>query len=494
MSLTLRAAADALQALPSGATASEVAQTAYRAAMLGARGNSGVILSQLMSGFATALKDAREMGPRELADALTQASQVGYAAVSRPVEGTILTVAREAARAAEQAAAEENPELIGVLERTLAAASLAVAATPTQLDVLARAGVVDSGGEGFRVILEGAWLGLTGRSPEDAPRPPHTRALLEGLDHAEQGYGFCTELLLEETDVPVSAIKSAMEELGDSVIVVGDTDLLRVHVHTPRPGRALEFAVDHGTLRKVKVENMQLQHEAFSAASAPPATEQASSIGVIAVAAGKGLKKVFRSLGAAVVEGGQTMNPSVQDLLSAVQSCGYREVVILPNNPNIVLTARQVQEFQPTPHTIEVVPTESVPQGIGALLAINFDADLATNVDAMRRAARAVRTVEVTRAVRDAEVDGIAVHIGDWLGIFDSRVVAAAGSPEAAGLQAIQHAPLDTLEVVTIYYGADSSEAPARHLAEQVRAARPGLEVEVVAGDQPHYPYVVSLE
>jgi dihydroxyacetone kinase-like predicted kinase len=309
--------------------------------------------------------------------------------------------------------------------------------------------------------------------------------------------------LLRGADLPAGAVKSAMEELGDSVIVVGDRDLLRVHVHTPRPGRALEFAVDHATLCKVKVENMQLQHEEFSAAAsaasaAQPAAPEAgekpvSSIGVIAVAAGEGFKKVFRSLGAAVVEGGQTMNPSVQDLLSAVQSCGYPEVVILPNNANIVSAARQVQEL--TPHTIEVVPTESMPQGIGALLAFNFEGDLATNVSAMRRAAKSVRTVEVTRAVRDArDLDGIAVQAGQWLGIFDGRVVAAEDSPGAAGLRAIEQAPLDTLEVVTIYYGADSSEAAARHLADQVRAARPGLEVEVVPGDQPHYPYVVSLE
>jgi uncharacterized protein len=499
MSLTLRAAADALKALPSGATAGAVAQTTYRAAMLGARGNSGVILSQLLSGFASALKDAQEMGPRDLAEALRRASEVAYAAVSRPVEGTILTVAREAARAAEEAAAQTDSDLVGVLERTLAAASLAVAATPSQLEVLARAGVVDSGGEGFRVILEGAWLGLTGRSPEETPssRAPHSRALLEGLDHTEQGFGFCTELLLQDADLPTSSVKSAMEELGESVIVVGDPDLLRVHVHTPRPGRALEFAVDHGTVCKVKIENMQLQHEEFSAAaSAPqtdaPETEQVSSIGVIAIAAGDGFKKVFRSLGAVVVEGGQTMNPSVQDILSAIQSCGYRELVVLPNNTNIVLTARQVQEL--TPHTIEVVPTESVPQGIGALLAFNFEADLSTNVDAMRRAARSVRTVEVTSAVRDAEVDGISVRSGDWLGIFDGQVVSTSDTPEAAGLEAIERAHLDTLEVVTIYYGADSSEAAARHLAERVRAARPGLEVEVVSGDQPHYPYVVSLE
>jgi uncharacterized protein len=284
-----------------------------------------------------------------------------------------------------------------------------------------------------------------------------------------------------------------MEALGQSVIAVGDVEILRVHLHTLRPGQALEFAVDHGTLAKIKVENMQLQHEALAAESFGGGDGQAaSSIGVIAVAAGEGLLKVFRSLGARVVQGGQTMNPSVQEILAAVNSSGYQELIILPNNSNIILTARHVQEL--TPHTVSVVPTETTPQGIGALLAFNFQADMQTNVGAMEQAARAVHTVEVTRSVRDAEVDGVPIRSGDMLGIYDGRIVVASATTDEALQRTLEHVPVDALEIVTIYYGAGASEAQAQTAAARLRQAHPSLAVEVIEGGQPHYPYVVSLE
>ena len=290
--------------------------------------------------------------PTSLASALSRASETAYQAVSKPVEGTILTVAREAAAAAEVGAGL-GCELPDVLERALRAASDAVAATPTQLEVLRKAGVVDSGGEGYRVILEGAWMWSTGRSLEvaDAPEPAtYSRALVQSTeDQGDSTFGFCTELLLRDGDLPLGEVKARMEELGESVIAVGDSTLMRVHVHTLRPGQVLEFAVDHGTLAKVKVENMQLQHDALvgqagqsAGGDAESQRATASSIGVIAVAAGEGFSRVFRSLGARVVQGGQTMNPSVQEILAAVNSSGYQELIILPNNSNIILTAKQV--------------------------------------------------------------------------------------------------------------------------------------------------------
>ena len=499
MSMTLQAAVDSLQRLGPDVPVNEVARTVYEAAMLGARGNSGVILSQLLSGFSQALAGATALTPAALAVALTTASDVAYRAVSKPVEGTILTVAREAAAAA-GVGARLGGEIPDVLERALRAASDAVAATPTQLEVLRKAGVVDSGGEGYRVILEGAWMWSTGRSLE-VNRPPdahgYSRALVQAVDEEESTFGFCTEFLLRDSDLALDEVKARMEALGESVIAVGDRDLLRVHVHTLRPGQALEFAVDHGTLAKVKIENMQLQHEAFVAAGANGAAsdadrQQASSIGVIAVAAGDGLLKVFRSLGARVVQGGQTMNPSVQEILAAVNSSGYQELIILPNNNNIVLTAKHVQEL--TPHKVTVIPTETAPQGIGALLAFNFQADMQTNVGAMAQAAHAVHTVEVTRSVRDAEIDGVQVHSGDMLGIYDGQIVAVSGTADEALLRTFDHAPVTALEIITIYYGADATEGDAHGVAARIRAAHPGLAVEVVAGGQPHYPYVVSLE
>jgi len=497
MSLTFQAAVQALRAMRDQATVAEVARAAYEAAMLGARGNSGVILSQLLRGFSQALFDAVELTPQGLADALTQASEMAYRGVSRPVEGTILTVARLAGSGAQTAAASANT-LSAVLEAALHAATEAVAATPSQLEVLRKAGVVDSGGEGYRVIVEAAWMWSTGRSLEQAAEArPRDRALLEGVEEEGATFGFCTEFLLRECDVASDEVKTSMEALGDSVIAVGDADLLRVHLHTLRPGQALEYAVDHGTLIKIKVENMQLQHEAFAAAGqraaiAVDTTEPVTSVGVIAVTAGDGFARIFRSMGATVVPGGQTMNPSVQDILAAINSSGYKELIVLPNNSNIVLTARQVGEL--TPHEVRVVATSTVPQGIGALLAFNYEADLDTNVVAMEHAVSAVHTIEVARAVRDADVDGIHVRTGQALGIFDGRVAVAADSIDEAVLRSLDLAPVDSLEIVTVYYGADETEAGAHALAARVRDAHQGLNVEVLGGGQPHYPYVVSLE
>jgi uncharacterized protein len=496
MSMTLQAAVEALRPLADDAPVSRVARTAYEAALLGARGNSGVILSQLLSGFAEALAESTELTPTALAAAFTTASEVAYRGVSQPIEGTILTVAREAASAA-VGAAKAGRDLPGVLQQTLLAATDAVAATPSQLEVLRKAGVVDSGGEGYRVIVEGAWMWSTGRSLDEATQSrPYSRALLEDIDEEESTYGFCTEFLLRDTDLSLPEVKARMEALGQSVIAVGDRELLRVHVHTLRPGQALEFAVDHGTLAKVKVENMQLQHQAFAVAGEGGASgadgQRATSIGVIAVAAGEGLLKVFRSLGATVVHGGQTMNPSVQDILAAVNSSGFKELIILPNNSNVILTARQVQDL--TTHNVALVPTKTTPQGIGALLAFNFQADMQTNVAAMEQAAHGVHTVEVTRAIRDAEVDGVPVKAGEMLGIYDGRVVEMSESADDVLLKTLGHAPVDALEIVTIYYGTGASEEAAHALAARIRESHPALAVEVVEGGQPHYPYVVSLE
>ena len=494
MSMTLQAAVEGLTRLGEDVPVRQVAKTAYEGAMLGARGNSGVILSQLLRGFSEALAGADVLTPAALGDALTRASEVAYQGVSRPVEGTILTVAREVGVAA-RAAAGSHADLPAVLQQTVRAANDAVAATPTQLEVLRKAGVVDSGGEGYRVLLEGAWMWSTGRSvEEDAEAHPYSRALVQAIEE-ESTYGFCTEFLLRDANLPIADVKAHMEQLGESVIAVGDRSLLRVHVHTLRPGQALEFAVDHGTVVRVKVENMELQREAFAAAhdgGADGEGQPVSSIGVIAVAAGDGFLKVFRSLGARVVQGGQTMNPSVQEILAAVNSSGYKELIVLPNNSNIVLTAQHVQEL--TPHTVRVIPTETVPQGIGALLAFNFQADIQTNVTAMQQAAHSVHTIEVTRSVRDAEVDGVQARAGDALGIYDGRIVVATENTDDALVGALSHAPVDGLEIVTIYHGTGASAEQAQAVAGRIRDAHPGLDVEVVEGGQPHYPYVVSLE
>jgi DAK2 domain fusion protein YloV len=495
MSMTLQAAVEGWQHLAEDASVSQVARATYEAAMLGARGNSGVILSQLLRGFAEALANAEELTPANLSDALARASDVAYQGVSRPVEGTILTVAREIGVAA-KAAAGAGADLPKLLGQTARAGSDAVAATPDQMEVLRKAGVVDAGGEGYRVIIEGAWMWSTGRSvEEDASRHPYSRALVDAVDE-ESTFGFCTEILLRDSDTPLADVKARMEALGESVIAVGDQSLMRVHVHTLRPGQVLEFAVDHGTLARVKVDNMQLQHEAFAAAAHGGGEvedgQQASSIGVVAVAAGDGFHKVFRSLGATVVQGGQTMNPSVQEILAAVNRSGYKELIVLPNNSNIILTAKHVQEL--TPHSVAVIPTETVPQGIGALLAFNFQSDMQTNLTGMEQAAHAVHTIEVTRSVRDVDIDGLSVRNGDFLGITDGRVVVAGMTADGVLLETLSSIVTDAMEIVTIYFGGGASEAEAQTVAARVREQHAGLAVEVVEGGQPYYPYIVSLE
>ncbi len=308
----------------------------------------------------------------------------------------------------------------------------------------------------------------------------------------ETPFGFCTEVLLRNSATSLDEVRATMEAEGSSVLVVGDRDLLRLHVHTLHPGRVIDYAVEQGTVVKVKVENMTLQNQEMAARGDGTPVDSASAIGVIAVAAGSGLQNVFRSLGATVVEGGQSMNPSVQEILAAANRSGYQELILLPNNPNIILTARSAQAV--TPHRIEVVPTRSVPEGISALLAFNFQADLETNTAAMLQAARAVHTVEVTRSVRDAEVDGVEVHAGDLLGIYDGRVLLTDTNPEGALQRVLEQTATESLEIVTVYFGADATAIQADRVAAALRGVHPGLAVEVVDGGQAYYPYVASLE
>ncbi len=326
------------------------------------------------------------------------------------------------------------------------------------------------------------------------PEAPHRRALLDAVAADETPFGFCTEVLLRENKADLDEVHARMESEGESVLVVGDNDLVRVHVHTLRPGQVIDYAIDQGTVVKVKVDNMTLQNQEMAARADGMAADSApaSTIGVIAVAAGAGLQNVFRSLGATVVEGGQSMNPSVQEILAAANRSGYQELLLLPNNPNIILTAHSAQAV--APQRIEVVPTRSVPEGITALLAFNFQADLETNATTMLQAAHAVHTVEITRSVRDAEVDGIAVHVGDVLGIYDGRVLLTDATAERALQGVLEQTATESLEIVTVYFGADATADDAERVAAAVRAAHPGLAVEVVDGGQAYYPYVASLE
>ena len=492
MLLTMRAAIEEASR-NSNVSAAAVAQAMARGSLMGARGNSGVILSQIFRGLAHGLDNKRTFSAHDFADALAQSADFAYKGVTKPVEGTILTVIREAATAAQAKSSSNNTDMLSVMETVVEEAKASVARTPTLLPVLRQAGVVDAGGQGLYVVFEGALRYLRGE-PEEA-EPAETAPVANPIVAAPNPdekvqYGYCTEFLLYGKALDPEAIREKLITLGESVLVVGDEAMIRVHLHTFDPGIALSYAAALGTLQQVKVENMDDQHQDFLAAKPQ---QPIGNVSTIAVASGEGLIQVFYSVGATiVVSGGETMNPSVQELLQAVEAAHSDKVVILPNNANIVMAARQVPDL--TKKKVEVVPTETIPQGIAALLVFNYEADLETNVAAMKTAISTVRSGEVTTAVRSMSLDGMTVEEGQAIAFLDSELVVADDSmPE------VVHKLLDKVDVgqaglVTIYYGADTEHAEAERIGESVREKYPALEVEVVAGEQPHYNYIISVE
>ncbi|GBD14967.1 hypothetical protein HRbin25_00854 [bacterium HR25] len=498
MLLTLRSTlTEAERQVPQreNASVAQLLEALGRGALMGARGNSGVILSQIVRGLARGVGPARELDARALVQGLEEATRLAYQVITQPREGTILTVVREAAEAARAALERGETDVVAVLGEAARAARESVERTPQLLPVLAEAGVVDAGGQGLWLVLEAMRRHLTGE-PLETLAPPGRASLqrewvttTQELHQTGQSrYGYCTEFLVEGQGLDSTAIRARMEELGDSVLVVGDERLLRVHLHTDDPGAAISHGTRVGELLEVKVDNIQRQadrfldqHEAAAEVEAP----------VVAVAQGRGLAAVLRSMGALVVPGGPTMNPSAGDLLDAIQRCPGDEVIVLPNDKNIVAAAHQAAEL--TGKRVAVVPTRSVPQGIAALLAYSPERSLEENVRLMEEAAAAVRTIEVTRAVRDTRAGGLTVREGDAIAIVDGELKVAAAGPEEALQKAVEGLGVQE-GLLTVYYGAEATAERAEALAESLRRRFPQLEVEVVAGGQPHYPYIASLE
>jgi hypothetical protein len=492
MLLTMRAATEEASRSPDGSAAA-VAQAMARGSLMGARGNSGVILSQIFRGLAHGLDNKRTFSPHDFANALAESANFAYKGVTKPVEGTILTVIREAAAAAQAKSSSNNTDMLSVMETVVEEAKASVARTPSLLPVLRQAGVVDAGGQGLYVVFEGALRYLRGEPAEAEPAEtaPVAAPIIAAQRPAEKAqYGYCTEFLLHGKALDPEAIREKLITLGESVLVVGDEAMIRVHLHTFDPGIALSYAAALGTLQQVKVEDMDDQHQDFLAAKSQ---QPIGNVSTIAVASGEGLIQVFYSVGATiVVAGGETMNPSVEDILQAVEAAHSDKVVILPNNANIVMAAQQVQGL--TKKKVEVVPTETIPQGIAALLVFNYEADLEKNVSAMKAALATVHSGEITTAVRSMNLDGITVKEGQAIAFLDGELVVADDS-----MPQIIHKLLDKVDVeqtglVTIYYGADTEQAEAERVGESVREKYPALEVEVVAGGQPHYNYIISVE
>ena len=524
MYLTMRSAVEEAQGAQHPESVDSVVAAAAHGSLMGARGNSGVILSQIFRGFAQGLTGRSRADAAALARAFAEASSVAYRAVMKPTEGTILTVARAAADAAAAAAAQSD-DIRAVLNRVVADAHHAVERTTEQLAVLKEAGVVDAGGFGLAVIIEGMAQAVNDTSPSlAAPMVPRRvsepsvrvpgRDGGEGADatarrgaaaiaEREEGWGYCTEFLISGDDLDVDAIRGDLAALGESALVVGDTDLVRVHIHTADPAALIGAAAQRGRLSKLKVEDMSAQHhEVLERAGAAEAggdrtvvvqDAPAKPVGVVTVAPAAGFRDIFTSLGAdQVVSGGQTMNPSIEDLLNAVRATNAEAVIILPNNGNVILTAQQVNDLADGCE-VAVVPTRSLPQGISALLAYDPGVDHTVNRERMEAAMHTVRAAEITRAVRDSSVDGKEIKEGDVIAVVDDRI-AHVGSGYLEVIEAVLNAEPRAPELVTVYRGGDVSDAEAGETVESLRAAHPGTEFELHEGGQEHYPYVLSLE
>ncbi|CAI8041812.1 Uncharacterized protein SAR1202 [Geodia barretti] len=487
MSLTLRSG---IERCPDGEgpSAGEVAYELAQGAFFGARGNSGVILSQFFKGFSDALQGRETCSAADLTQALDMARVAAYGAVGSPKEGTMLTVIRRAAEAAAEIAGDADTTT--VFETAFGASCIALKNTPEQLPVLKEAGVVDSGGLGVVVILGGTLEALAPDRYEEARASAGLDSIVDTSMASLGGAGQSQEQA--GSDLSLEQVRQRCEEMGRSTVVVGDSLNVRVHVHMEDPGAAISYGVALGTVSSVKIENMDEQNVEWAAGHSGPAPSVGAPITVVAVAAGRGLAELFMESGCGhVIEGGQTMNPSVQQIMEGVEHAGAEHTIFLPNNKNIVLTAQQVAANDPTIH---VVPTRSVPQGVAALLAYNPISTVEENMAAMEGVLPEVTTIEITQAVRDTSVDGVAVSLGDYIALLDDKLVLTARSAEDALRESIGMAGVDSSSILTIYRGSDADPGAAEASAEALEAATPGLQVDRLYGGQPHYHYLASIE
>lgn len=483
---------------------SKIASKIAHGAMMGSRGNSGTILSQIWLGLARTLGYVETFDVALLAKALREATETAYRGVQRPVEGTILTVIREITETVE-ASVGEIDDLTVLLEKMVESGWASVERTPEHLPILKKAGVVDSGGVGLLYILDGMLRHLRGE-PVELETSHHAEIDLDAMheepqiEHPGENI-YDVQFVLKAEGLDASAIKATMEQMGDSVVVVGAETAVKVHVHVRNPGIPLQYAANVAPISDIVVENMEEQYYEYLAsrtAKTEAAIEYklitAGQIGVIAVAAGQGMAKVFADLGVAgVVNGGQTNNPSTEELLSAIQALATDKVILLPNNKNIILSAEQVIKLA-TEHQVKVVPTRTFPQGVSALFAYDKDGDLDEIAEAMISAKDDIVTAEVTHATRTVELDGVNVTEGQVIGLLDGKLKVSGDDIEKVVQELLDMADADELELITLYYGEGADEPSAQALVGKLQSNFDELEFEIVAGGQSHYPYVIGME
>ena len=482
--------------------------------LMGARGNSGVILSQIFRGFSQAIKNEEVLDSTSFVAAFAGGVESAYKAVMKPVEGTILTVAREAAIAGDVKSKESN-DIIEIMRAIVDGATLALDNTPNQLPVLKQVGVVDSGGKGLLCVYEGFLANLTGErvvsKNQSSKDDDHAHAIFADYDDEHPmsmediTFGFCTEIMVRlgagptfQKELDEQAFREALNEMGDSLLTVSDDEILKVHVHTEDPGKVMQMGQEVGELIKIKVDNMREQvrdlesQEVDKQALRTPAKEH-KTVGVITVAAGQGMVDLFSSMGVDyVLEGGQTMNPSTEDFAKAIESVNADSFIILPNNKNIVMAAEQASQVIDIP--IKVVKTTTIPQGLAALIGLNPEADLETNFRDMTQTAEMVTSGQITYSIRDTEIDGVSIKKGDFMGIIEGKIQHSHADMAETFLETLKLMMDEDSEIGTILVGEDGDMALAEDIVEKIEDQYPDIEFEIIQTDQPVYHYIMSVE
>lgn len=500
------------------ANVGDLAQALAKGLLMGARGNSGVILSQVFRGFAKSVSNKKELTPQDLAQALQGGVETAYKAVMKPQEGTILTVARKSAEAAKKVA-KDGGDIVAVMKDTYEAAEAALKTTPDLLPVLKEVGVVDSGGQGLTFVYQGFYDALSGNVRDDEVHKPspvemdemvsaeHHKSAQGKLNTEDIKYGYCTEIMvrlgagrLVEKKFDYDEFRGYLAEIGDSLLVIADDEVVKVHVHTEHPGMVLSYGQKFGSLIRVKVDNMRLQHETILEKDEEEEREEEISeneisgdYGIIAIASGEGVAEIFKNLGATyVLSGGQTMNPSTQDIVDAIAKTKKDKVIILPNNKNIFLAADQAAEVCDVDAV--VVPSKTIAQGMAAMLGFSKDADLEENKEAMTDELDTVISGQVTIAVRDTTIEGREIKKDDYMGIVDGNIVVTNPDRKEAAIEMVKAMLDEDSEVVTIIYGEDGNKEEAEAIETAVSELDEDLEIEIHEGNQPVYPYLISVE
>ena len=508
MTMTIMSAAREVGGLGENPEMKALAKAISSGSLRGARGNSGVILSQLFRGFCKVVGEYEEVDVCVLCDAMQKAVETAYKAVMKPKEGTILTVAKGAADKALELVDETN-DLVYFCDEVIKHADYVLSQTPEMLPVLKQAGVVDSGGQGLMQVLKGAYDALLGKEVDysiDVPAAGSTFVKISAETEAEIKFGYCTEFIIvlnkPMTDEEELDFKAFLESIGDSIVVVADDEVTKTHVHTNDPGLAIQRALTYGSLSKIKIDNMREEHEEKllkeaeqqALAVAEKKAEPRKEMGFVAVSIGEGMNEIFRGLGVDyIIEGGQTMNPSTEDMLTAIDNVNADHIFILPNNSNIIMAANQAASIVEDKEII-VIPTKTVPQGITAVINYLPGVSPEENKEAMVEAIATVKTGQVTYAVRDTEIDGFEIKENDYMGIGDKTILAVGKDMNTVTIEMLERMIDEDTEIVSIYFGSDSSEEEAEVILEAIEEKYPDVDVEINDGGQPIYYYVISVE